>query len=57
MARFLISLRIDGEPVVRSNCIWSLGRLYGMLNEEKSVFAFQKLVVKAIMKSTKNKKK
>ena len=28
----LISLKIDGEPGVRSNCIWSLGRLYSLLN-------------------------
>ncbi|AAQ00678.1 MULTISPECIES: HEAT repeat domain-containing protein [Prochlorococcus] len=27
----LLSLRIDQEPLVRSNCIWSLGRLYGNL--------------------------
>ena len=31
--QLLISLRIDGEPIVRSNCIWSLGRLYSILND------------------------
>tara|TARA_Y100001970_G_scaffold294225_1_gene448782 strand:+ start:358 stop:1122 length:765 start_codon:yes stop_codon:yes gene_type:complete len=31
--QLLISLRIDNEPVVRSNCIWSLSRLYELLNE------------------------
>jgi len=30
--QLLISLRIDNEPVVRSNCIWSLCRLYQQLN-------------------------
>ena len=32
--QLLESLQIDGEPIVRSNCIWSLGRLYGLLGEE-----------------------
>ncbi len=32
--QLLVSLRIDSEPVVRSNCIWSLGRLYERLGEE-----------------------
>ena len=32
--QLLLSLQIDSEPVVRSNCIWSLGRLYEKLNEE-----------------------
>ncbi|MEB3199521.1 MAG: HEAT repeat domain-containing protein [Synechococcaceae cyanobacterium] len=27
-AQLLLSLRIDSEPSVRSNCAWSLGRLY-----------------------------
>tara|TARA_B100000579_G_C22702054_1_gene790278 strand:- start:107 stop:877 length:771 start_codon:yes stop_codon:yes gene_type:complete len=31
--QLLISLKIDNEPVVRSNCIWSLCRLYEKLNE------------------------
>ena len=30
--QLLESLKIDSEPVVRSNCIWSLGRLYDKLN-------------------------
>ena len=34
-SQLLISLRIDSEPGVRSNCIWSLGRLYEHLNNEK----------------------
>jgi HEAT repeat protein len=32
--QLLESLQVDGEPIVRSNCIWSLGRLYGLLNDE-----------------------
>ncbi len=32
--QLLESLQIDGEPLVRSNCIWSLGRLYSYLSEE-----------------------
>jgi len=32
--QLLESLQIDGEPIVRSNCIWSLGRLYNLLSEE-----------------------
>ena len=32
--QLLESLQIDGEPLVRSNCIWSLGRLYIHLSEE-----------------------
>ncbi len=28
VSELLLSLRIDQEPLVRSNCIWSLGRLY-----------------------------
>ena len=30
-SQLLVSLRIDSEPVVRSNCIWALGRLYEQL--------------------------
>jgi len=30
--QLLISLKIDNEPGVRSNCIWSLCRLYEKLN-------------------------
>jgi len=32
--QLLESLQIDGESLVRSNCIWSLGRLYGLLSAE-----------------------
>ena len=32
--QLLESLQVDGEPIVRSNCIWSLGRLYGLLSAE-----------------------
>ena len=32
--QLLESLQVDVEPIVRSNCIWSLGRLYGLLSEE-----------------------
>ena len=32
--QLLESLQVDGEPIVRSNCIWSLGRLYGLLSVE-----------------------
>ncbi len=31
VSELLLSLRIDQEPLVRSNCIWSLGRLYERL--------------------------
>ncbi len=31
--QLLISLKIDNEPGVRSNCIWSLCRLYEQLND------------------------
>ncbi|WP_269603326.1 HEAT repeat domain-containing protein [Prochlorococcus marinus] len=30
--QLLESLQVDGEPIVRSNCIWSLGRLYELLS-------------------------
>ena len=33
--QLLISLRIDSEPVVRSNCIWALGRLHDLLVEPR----------------------
>ncbi len=39
--QLLISLQIDAEPVVRSNCIWSLGRLYDNLE-----ISIQDLVIK-----------
>ena len=32
--QLLESLQVDGESIVRSNCIWSLGRLYGLLNAD-----------------------
>ena len=32
--QLLESLQVDGEQIVRSNCIWSLGRLYTLLSEE-----------------------
>ena len=32
--QLLESLQVDGESLVRSNCIWSLGRLYGLLSTE-----------------------
>ncbi len=42
--QLLLSLRIDSEPVVRSNSAWSLGRLYGDLVEPR-----QKEVVEALI--------
>ena len=33
--QLLESLQIDSEPVVRSNCIWSLGRLYDKLTSNR----------------------
>jgi HEAT repeat protein len=33
--QLLVSLRIDSEPVVRSNCIWALGRLHELLVEPR----------------------
>ena len=35
--QLLESLKIDCEPIVRSNCIWSLGRLYTLLSKEIKV--------------------
>ena len=32
--QLLESLQVDGEPIVRSNCIWSLGRLYSLLSQD-----------------------
>ncbi len=32
--QLLESLQVDIEPIVRSNCIWSLGRLFGLLSAE-----------------------
>tara|TARA_B100000579_G_scaffold205480_1_gene167935 strand:+ start:57 stop:866 length:810 start_codon:yes stop_codon:yes gene_type:complete len=31
--QLLESLQVDSEPIVRSNCIWSLGRLYNLLSD------------------------
>ncbi len=33
--QLLVSLKIDTETVVRSNCIWALGRLYSKLNQSR----------------------
>lgn len=44
--QLLLSLRIDSEPVVRSNCAWSLGRLYPDLVEPR-----QREVVEALLKA------
>ncbi len=33
VSELLLSVRIDQEPLVRSNCIWSLGRLYERLRD------------------------
>ena len=30
-SQLLVSLKIDDQPLVRSNCIWALGRLYDVL--------------------------
>ena len=41
--QLLLSLRIDSEPVVRSNCIWALGRLHDQLvkpRQDEMVEAF-----------------
>ncbi|MBD2718776.1 HEAT repeat domain-containing protein [Cyanobium sp. N.Huapi 1H5] len=43
-AQLLLSLRIDSEPAVRSNCAWSLGRLYTDLVEPR-----QRDVVEALL--------
>ena len=42
----MISLEIDSEPVVRSNCIWALGRLY-----EQLVVPRQQELVEALVSS------
>tara|TARA_B100001939_G_scaffold228637_1_gene196941 strand:- start:664 stop:1467 length:804 start_codon:yes stop_codon:yes gene_type:complete len=44
--QLLSSLRIDSEPVVRSNCIWALGRLH-----EQLVPSRQQEIVEAIVES------
>ncbi len=42
--QLLESLQVDGEPLVRSNCIWSLGRLYSLLSEEIKIHVEETLV-------------
>ena len=34
-SQLIASLQIDSEPVVRSNCIWALGRLMDQLVESR----------------------
>ena len=47
--QLLSSLQIDSEPVVRSNCIWALGRLYEQLVEPR-----QQEIVEAFVNSLLN---
>ncbi len=42
--QLLESLQVDGEPIVRSNCIWSLGRLYSLLSEEMKTLIEQTFI-------------
>ena len=42
--QLLESLQIDREPVVRSNCIWSLGRLYEKLSNDRKHLLLDSLV-------------
>ena len=42
--QLLESLQIDCEPIVRSNCIWSLGRLYNLLSEEIKIDIIQAFI-------------
>jgi len=42
--QLLESLQIDTEPVVRSNCIWSLGRLYEKLSNDRKNLLLDSLV-------------
>lgn len=44
--QLLTSLEIDSEPVVRSNCIWALGRLYDQL-----VAPRQQVLVEALVEA------
>ena len=44
-SQLLLSLRIDSEPVVRSNCIWSLGRLYEQLVEPRQQELIEAFVI------------
>jgi HEAT repeat protein len=43
--QLLISLRIDSEPAVRSNCAWSLGRLFDHLVEPRQRDLVEALVL------------
>ena len=42
--QLLLSLRIDSEPAVRSNCIWALGRLVDLLVEPRRQEVVEALV-------------
>ena len=42
--QLLESLQVDGEPIVRSNCIWSLGRLYNLLEEDMKIHIEETLI-------------
>jgi HEAT repeat protein len=42
--QLLESLEVDGEPIVRSNCIWSLGRLYNLLEEKIKIHIEETLI-------------
>jgi HEAT repeat protein len=37
VSQLVASLQIDSEPVVRSNCIWALGRLMDQLVEPRQL--------------------
>ena len=43
-SQLLVSLAIDSEPVVRSNCIWALGRLYEQLVAPRQLELVEALV-------------
>ena len=43
-SQLLVSLTIDSEPVVRSNCIWALGRLYEQLVAPRQLELVEALV-------------
>lgn len=43
-AQLLVSLRIDSEPVVRSNSAWSLGRLFDHLVDPRQAELVETLV-------------
>jgi len=42
--QLLESLQVDGEPIVRSNCIWSLGRLYNLLEQDMQIHIEETLI-------------